>query len=252
MRGRFAITTRSGIAFLLLMVLNIGCDSDESRAPEMKSDAVGELAPGVDPAQKQASTAPDTSGPGITHTVEIETDKGRIAIGLYGVDAPKTVENFTGLAEKGFYNGTRFHRVIPGFMIQGGDPFSKDTALRDKWGQGGESIFGGPFNDELNSESPSGRIGYTEGVLAMANRGPNTQTSQFFIVATTEGASHLPYSYTIFGKVTDGMETVREIEKTSMVTRLNMATGQTDTIQVDQPPNPVAIKRVTVKKERQN
>ena len=249
MRGRVITTISPAIALLLLTFFSVGCEQqEETSTPEMKTDNVGELAPGVDPAQKEAATAPDTSGPVITHRATMETDKGIITIGLYGEDAPKTVENFVGLAEKGFYEGTCFHRVIAGFMVQGGDPFSKDTALRAQWGTGGESIYGEPFNDELNPESPSGQIGYREGILAMANRGPNTQTSQFFIVASDEGASHLPYSYTIFGKVLNGMETVREIEKTSIVTRKDRATGEMQTIQIDLPPNPAVIKGVVIKK----
>ncbi|MCB0711485.1 MAG: peptidylprolyl isomerase [Ignavibacteriae bacterium] len=177
------------------------------------------------------------------------TDKGEITLGLYGVDAPKTVENFVGLAKKGFYEGTRFHRVLPGFMIQGGDPLSKDTTLRSQWGTGGESIFGGDFADELNPESPSGRLGYDAGVLAMANRGPNTQTSQFFIVLTKQGASHLPYAYTIFGRVLSGEETVRAIEQTSMITRENMQTKEEETLTVELPPNPAIIQKMTLSQE---
>ena len=230
---------------LLLLLPVIGCEKETSDADAIKQDSVGALAPGGEKSNEGAA-AVDTAGPTITHTVVMQTDKGSITLGLYGEDAPKTVENFVGLAGKGFYEGTRFHRVMPGFMIQGGDPLSKDTALRGQWGTGGESIFGGPFNDELNPESPSGRIGYDEGVLAMANRGPNTQTSQFFIVATRQGAAHLPYAYTIFGRVLDGMQTVRAIEKTALVTRKNMQTNKEETFPVEQPPDPAVVEKITV------
>jgi cyclophilin family peptidyl-prolyl cis-trans isomerase len=129
----------------------------------------------------------------------LETEKGSIEIELLGADAPKTVENFRLLAERGYYNGLTFHRIVKGFMIQGGDPQGD--------GRGGESAWGGTFDDEIKRESPLYRrgLGYKRGVVAMANRGPNTNTSQFFIL-------HQDYpmapSYTIFGRVVKGQEVV--------------------------------------------
>jgi cyclophilin family peptidyl-prolyl cis-trans isomerase len=151
--------------------------------------------------------------PVVTHTAVISTTSGNIKIELYGNDAPKTVENFVGLAKKGFYRGIRFHRVVPNFVIQGGDPKTTDTTLRDQWGKGGESIYGKPFEDELNPNAPSYRRGYIEGTLAMANRGPNTNTSQFFIVLSNDASTKLQKLYTIFGKVVEGMDVVHLIEK---------------------------------------
>ncbi|MGE3801652.1 MAG: peptidylprolyl isomerase [Candidatus Kapaibacterium sp.] len=240
----------SGWILLFALSFALGCEKESGKTGEINGDSVGQLAPANENTEG-ATAISDTAGPVITHTVVMATDKGEITLGLYGVDAPKTVENFVGLAKKGFYEGTRFHRVIPGFMIQGGDPFSKDTSLRPQWGTGGESIFGGSFADELNPESPSGRIGYDAGVLAMANGGPNTQTSQFFIVASKEGAGHLPYAYTIFGRVLSGMETVRAIEQTSMVTRKNMQTKEEETLTVELPPTPAIIQQIKVTEENQ-
>jgi cyclophilin family peptidyl-prolyl cis-trans isomerase len=123
----------------------------------------------------------------------LHTNHGAIAVELFDDDAPKTVENFTKLARDGFYDGVIFHRVIPDFMIQGGDPTGT--------GSGGP---GYTFEDEFNDNK------IVRGALAMANAGPNTNGSQFFIV-TTEAASWLDGKHTVFGRVTDGMDVVDEI-----------------------------------------
>lgn len=155
------------------------------------------------------------SEPVVTHTAVITTTQGDIKLELYGNDAPKTVENFVGLAKKGAYRGIRFHRVVPKFVIQTGDPKSRDTTLKSQWGKGGESIYGKTFEDELNPNAPSYRRGYVEGTLAMANRGPNTNTSQFFIVLNND--VKLQKLYTIFGKVTEGMDVVKMIERSELL-----------------------------------
>ncbi|HEX7042016.1 MAG TPA: peptidylprolyl isomerase [Patescibacteria group bacterium] len=131
----------------------------------------------------------------------IHTEKGDIVIELYPKDAPKTVTNFATLAKKGYYDGLTFHRVEPGFVIQGGDPNGDGT--------GGRSIYGDTFEDELDPNTPSYKIGYKEGVVAMANRGPNTNGSQFFIMLADNNT--LPHAYTIFGIVTSGMDVVKKI-----------------------------------------
>jgi len=131
----------------------------------------------------------------------IKTPKGEITLELYPNDAPKTVTNFATLSKNGYYDNLTFHRVEPGFVIQGGDPNGNGT--------GGTSIYGAKFEDELNPESASYKIGYKEGVLAMANSGPNTNGSQFFIMLADN--PNLPKNYTIFGKVTTGMEVVKKI-----------------------------------------
>lgn len=134
------------------------------------------------------------------HKITIETNKGKIVFETYDADAPKTVENFMTLTNKGFYNGTIFHRVISGFMIQGGDPTGT--------GMGGP---GYKFADELDPSTPSYKEGYVRGMVAMANSGPNTNGSQFFIMHKDYP---LPHNYTIFGKVIEGMDIVDAIAST--------------------------------------
>jgi len=126
----------------------------------------------------------------------LHTNHGAIGVEFFDDDAPKTVENFRRLASEGFYDGLIFHRVIPDFMIQGGDPKGTGT--------------GGPgytFEDEFNDHK------VVRGALAMANSGPNTNGSQFFVV-TIDAASWLDGKHTVFGQVTSGMEAVDAIEAT--------------------------------------
>ena len=143
----------------------------------------------------------------------LHTSEGAIELELYPNEAPKTVENFRKLARDGFYEGVIFHRVIPDFMIQGGDPTGTGT--------------GGPgyeFEDEFNEH----RV--VRGALAMANAGPNTNGSQFFIV-TAEATPWLDGKHTVFGKVTSGMDVVDRI-------------CQAERDENDRPASPVAIERV--------
>jgi len=170
--------------------------------------------------------------PTVTHSAVISTSMGDIEVELYGEDAPKTVANFVGLADRGFYDGILFHRVARGFVIQAGDPKTKDPSLQAQWGTGGESIYGGTFEDELNPATPSYQRGYVEGTLAMANRGANTNTSQFFIMLSD---SPLDKNYTIFGRVTKGMDVVHTIENVELAGESGM--GGT-------PKTPVVIKSV--------
>src|SRR5918994_5491382 len=135
-----------------------------------------------------------------TRTAAIQTNKGTIRFELLESDAPKTTENFITLAQRGYYDGIIFHRVIKGFMIQGGDPTGT--------GRGGESAWGGRFNDEINSSSAVYQTGYKAGTMAMANAGPNTNGSQFFIMHVDYP---LPPSYSIFGRVTEGQDVVNAI-----------------------------------------
>ena len=143
----------------------------------------------------------------------LHTSKGAIALELFDDDAPKTVANFKKLAEDGFYDGVIFHRVIPDFMIQGGDPTGT--------GSGGP---GYTFEDEFNEHKVE------RGALAMANAGPNTNGSQFFIV-TTDAAPWLDGKHTVFGEITDGMDAVDAIEGT-------------ETGPGDRPSEPQVIERV--------
>ena len=143
----------------------------------------------------------------------LQTSEGAIEVELFPDDAPKTVENFEKLSREGFYQGVIFHRVIPDFMIQGGDPTGT--------GMGGP---GYEFEDEFNDH----RV--VRGALAMANAGPNTNGSQFFIV-TAEDASWLDGKHTVFGRVTSGMDVVDRI-------------SQADRDANDRPRKPVTIERV--------
>jgi cyclophilin family peptidyl-prolyl cis-trans isomerase len=145
----------------------------------------------------------------------LHTSEGAIELELYPNEAPKTVENFLKLARDGFYDGVIFHRVIPDFMIQGGDPTGTGT--------------GGPgyeFEDEFNEH----RV--VRGALAMANAGPNTNGSQFFIV-TAEATPWLDGKHTVFGRVTSGMDVVDRI-------------SEAERDDNDRPASPVAIERVVL------
>jgi cyclophilin family peptidyl-prolyl cis-trans isomerase len=145
----------------------------------------------------------------------LHTNHGAIAVELFDDDAPKTVDNFVKLARDGFYDGVIFHRVIPDFMIQGGDPTGTGT--------------GGPgyaFEDEINDHKVA------RGALAMANAGPDTNGSQFFVV-TTQAAPWLDGKHTVFGRVTEGMDVVDAIS--------GVETGAND-----KPREPVTIEGVEV------
>lgn len=166
----------------------------------------------------------------------LQTSMGTFKIELYRNDAPKTVENFVKLAEKKYFDGMRIHRVVKGFVIQTGDPNSKDPAKAALWGMGGESIYGKEFEDELDPRTPSAKEGYKRGVVAMANRGPNTNTSQFFVCL---GDVNLPLQYSIFGKVVKGSDVVEKIGQVEIV-------GPTDT----RPKRDVMLKKVTIRKEK--
>ena len=158
----------------------------------------------------------------------IETDKGEVEVELLTADAPMAVENFRLLAEHGYYDGLKFHRVIKGFMIQGGDPAGDGT--------GGESAWGESFADEINPDSPLYRNGYQRGLVAMANSGPNTNGSQFFIMHDTYP---LPPNYVIFGRVTRGMDAVDAIAETP--------TTRGPDGEMSQPATPPIIKKVTIR-----
>lgn len=151
------------------------------------------------------------------------TNYGSFTLELYPDKAPKTVENFIKLSQDGFYNNTKFHRVIADFMIQGGDPLSKDDSKMAMWGSGGP---GYTFEDEQND------VALVQGVFAMANAGPNTNGSQFFII-TAESTPWLQGKHTGFGKVVSGMDVVMKIGA--------VATGQGD-----RPVDPVIVQSVIV------
>jgi len=165
------------------------------------------------------SVATSTTAGSAGQIVTLVTNLGEIKFKTYEADAPKTVANFIKLANQGFYNGVIFHRVIDGFMIQGGDPTGT--------GIGGP---GYTFADELDPTTPSYQAGYRLGTVAMANAGPNTNGSQFFIMVADYP---LPHDYTIFGQVIEGQEVANQIAK--VATDAN-----------DKPLSPVTIQSVTI------
>lgn len=163
-------------------------------------------------------------------TVEFDVQGfGQIQAQLYDQDAPKTVENFLRLVNAGYYDCLTFHRVAKGFVIQGGDPTGT--------GSGGDSAFGGKFQDELNPDTPSYQAGYVKGVLAMANSGPNTNTSQFFIMLADVP---LPHGYTIFGKVISGQDVVDKIGQVEITPGIGPTDGA--------PKTPVVMSSVKIVK----
>lgn len=173
--------TRIGwaIATVALAITLTGCKGDTTMTTENQRQT-SRSAPEILPAEQ------------IEHKrAKITTPKGVIMVELFGDEAPLTVSNFVGLARDKFYDGLTFHRVVPGFVVQGGDPRGDGT--------------GGPgyqFNDEPVTRN------YTRGIVAMANSGPNTNGSQFFIVLED---AELPPSYTIFGRVIEGMDAVDKL-----------------------------------------
>ncbi|MDP6119500.1 MAG: peptidylprolyl isomerase [Candidatus Pacebacteria bacterium] len=137
-------------------------------------------------------------------TATISTNFGEVKLEFFEEDAPNTVANFIKLANDGFYNGTKFHRVIKGFMIQGGDPLTKDETQSENWGTGGP---GYTFKDEIHANNKN-----TVGTISMANSGPNTNGSQFFI--NVANSNFLDEKHTVFGRVIEGMDVVEQIENT--------------------------------------
>jgi cyclophilin family peptidyl-prolyl cis-trans isomerase len=180
-----------------------------------------------DSSPKNPKVPRDAKSSGGLHAT-IETDKGPIEIEFLPDAAPRAVENFRLLAEHGYYEGLTFHRVVKGFMIQGGDPKGNGT--------GGESAWGGEFADEINPQSEIYRAGYRRGILAMANSGPNTNGSQFFIMVADYP---LPPAYVIFARVTAGMSAVDNI--------VNTETTMGSDGDMSKPVTPPVIKKISVK-----
>jgi peptidylprolyl isomerase len=156
-------------------------------------------------------------------TVTLQTNEGAIRIELFDDLAPKTVGNFLTLSKDDFYDGVRFHRVIPGFMIQSGDPLSKDESARTIWGTGGP---GYQFEDEIHTQNKN-----MTGTISMANAGPDTNGSQFFINVADN--NFLDAKHTVFGRVVDGMDVVNTL-------------AATPTLPNDQPIDDVVIEDIIV------
>lgn len=184
---------KEGIAialFLALLIIGFGIYG-KSGSTQKQTESEQKQTNISTPTTTKTSMETTTSGAAKRFTVTIQTTEGPIVIALSGDQTPKTVENFITLTNRGFYNGTTFHRAIKGFMIQGGDPKGDGT------GGPGYTFADEPFTGE-----------YTRGTIAMANAGPNTNGSQFFIM---HADYPLPKNYTIFGRVIEGMDTVDKI-----------------------------------------
>ncbi len=212
-----------GAVIVLLLLLGIGWWSNKSNLGNPIQSQIDLTATGINTDQASSSPIKQNNNlkeiKNMSHLVTIKTNLGEIKFITYDADAPKTVENFITLAQKNFYDGVIFHRVIDGFMIQGGDPTGTGT--------------GGPgytFADELNPTTPSYQEGYKKGIVAMANAGPNTNGSQFFIMVADVP---LDKNYTIFGKVIAGQEIAEAIAK--------VKTGMND-----KPLSPVVMEKVTI------
>ena len=185
-------------------------NSNEGEPPQASVQNTASATTSAEPQAAVQVPVPTTSDNKLAMQATFHTTKGDVTIEFLGADAPNTVANFTKLAKEGFYNGTKFHRVISGFMIQGGDPLSKDDAMSARWGTGGP---GYQFADEIHANNRN-----AVGTISMANSGPNTNGSQFFI--NTADNNFLDPKHTVFGKVTAGLEVVKAIESTP--------TGQND------------------------
>ncbi len=212
----------SSTLFLSLILFLSGCAGDN--ANEERNDGATNDS-GLEIQTETNLDDPSTSNDNVTMTdfdqtalpekgediVVMETNKGTIKIRLFPEQAPKTVENFVGLAEKGYYDGLTFHRVIPNFMIQGGDPAGNGT--------GGESLWGGTFEDEISMD-----LSNLPGALAMANSGKDTNGSQFFINQVDNSylngyengqlkdcSSRMVSCHAVFGQVFEGMDVVEAI-----------------------------------------
>lgn len=229
---------------ILTLFLAAGCGSAETE--QTRSDGYDSEQAGSIAQQPAGQPINDTGSPSAQETINkntmtidqsafedlakeykyavLKTNLGDIEVELYGSDSPKTVNNFLNLAKLGFYDGTKFHRVIKDFMVQGGDPNSKSS----DWSTHGT---GGPdyrFADEFNQHK------LVRGSLAMANAGPNTNGSQFFIV-TAPATSWLDGKHTNFGQIVKGMDVVDKIEGV-------------ETNQNDHPLNDVVIEKIELKK----
>jgi cyclophilin family peptidyl-prolyl cis-trans isomerase len=216
---RFSV--RSSVRILLACLALAAAAAACSSPPEGSSSSGSTSSAGA----KGAPLVIKSSG-GL-HAV-IDTEKGPIEIEFLPKDAPRAVENFRLLAEKGYYNNLTFHRIVKGFMIQGGDPSGNGT--------GGESAWGGTFEDEIDPDSPTYRDGYRRGILAMANSGPDTNGSQFFIMHMDYP---LPPGYVIFARVTNGLSVVDALAETP--TTLGADGGRS------QPLTPPKITKVTIR-----
>ena len=147
----------------------------------------------------------------------IETNKGTMVVELYPTDAPKTVANFEKLANEGFYDGVKFHRVIPEFVVQGGDPLSKELPTgHPRIGTGGPGY-------TIKCETKGNPRTHEVGALSMAHAGKDTGGSQFFIVLDERNTRHLNGVHTVFGKVTQGTDVLKQIKQNDTMTKVRVS-----------------------------
>ena len=153
----------------------------------------------------------------MTKQATIETNRGTIVVELYDKDAPGTVSNFEKLANSGFYDGVKFHRVVPNFVVQGGDPQSKDLPAGDpRIGSGGPGY-------TIKCETKDNPRTHEVGALSMAHAGKDTGGSQFFMVLDEGSTRHLNGKHTVFGKITQGIDVMRQIKQNDHMTKVRVA-----------------------------
>jgi peptidyl-prolyl cis-trans isomerase B (cyclophilin B) len=153
----------------------------------------------------------------MSKTATFETNRGTIVAELYEKDAPKTVENFEKLANAGFYDGVKFHRVIPDFVVQGGDPLSRDLPAGDRRiGSGGPGY-------HIKCETKGNPRTHEVGALSMAHAGTDTGGSQFFMVLSEANTRHLNGKHTVFGKITRGLDVMKSITQNDSMTSVRVA-----------------------------
>lgn len=217
------------LLIVTMVALLAACAGSPEPAPEPAGDAAPAAADTASATQSEPQTNAQEEKPMSEYenkVAEIQTGKGTITVRFFPEAAPNHVRNFIDLSEQGFYDGTRFHRVIPGFMIQGGDPNTKTDNV-GSWGTGGS---GRNLKAEFND------IPHRRGVLSMARSGhPDSASSQFFIVVADSG--FLDRQYTVFGEVLSGMEVADQI--------VNAPRGAND-----RPNDPVAIEDITIRDAR--
>lgn len=230
--------------FALSILLSVWCIScGEKQEPAAKPIELQV------PQAQQTSVVQDTSHISIqddtakvTYKVLLKTTAGTITLGLFGEDAPKTVYNFRELIAKHYYDGIVFHRVVKGFVIQAGDPQTRDTSLKTLWGNKGDTYNGKALEDECDTASRAMKHGYIAGTVVMANAmKANSASSQFFVCL--DSLQNMPPRYAIFGKVLAGMDVVQKI-----------GNGETDPDdgRGERPLQPVKIISVEIKEQSNN
>ncbi len=208
---------------VVLVLIGIGVAVMTGDEPVAENAIDANATTTVSNAQTATTTLPVVTNTQGTMQATITTNKGVITLELFGDQTPTTVGNFTKLAQEGFYNTTKFHRVIEGFMIQGGDPLTKDDSQQALWGTGGP---GYKFADEI---VPA--LSNVTGTISMANAGPNTNGSQFFINVADN--TFLDGKHAVFGKVVGGMDVV-------------MAIASAEKNQRDVPTDPIILESVVI------